>query len=308
MPKLIDFVAPTLLIYDYLCTLQEEVGYMWTSQWSIGLVMFYLNRYLVFVDQILLYYYASMETPSETACRRVLRAGTWILMIGENVSTVIIFLQTYAIWRGRPSVVYPLGVLQFAKVITSFVVTYVERRESVFRVSPSPSGPVCVLSSELSYMKYRYTLLILVEAATVCATVVRAKYHIETSNSPWVLQLYRNGVLYSIVALLLSIMGFIINEAHWKDPGTKWIMTKPKRVLDSLLCSRIMFVIFKSRQAANKHIPGYDQSTLWRMPTPPGNVLTTVRSSLDAVLSGAASTYVELDHLAPPEASQRGIN
>lgn len=38
---------------------------MWASQWSIGLVMFYLNRYLVFVDQGLLYYCKWAQTVND---------------------------------------------------------------------------------------------------------------------------------------------------------------------------------------------------------------------------------------------------
>ncbi|KAH6885587.1 hypothetical protein BKA70DRAFT_1444980 [Coprinopsis sp. MPI-PUGE-AT-0042] len=226
MPQAVDFIAPTLMIYDYLGTLQEEVAYMWTSQWSIGLIMFYLNRYLVFVDQILLYYYASMSNPSEKVCQWVFRVGVWILVVGENVSAVIIFLQTYAIWRGRRSVVYPLGILQLAKIVTSFVTTYSERHDTVFRVFLSPKGPVCLIITGLTYAKYRLAMFILVEAATVCATIVRARHHMKASNSTWVLQLYKNGILFSFVALLLSIVSLIMSEIDWKNPDMRGLVVK----------------------------------------------------------------------------------
>ncbi|KAH6885572.1 hypothetical protein BKA70DRAFT_113605 [Coprinopsis sp. MPI-PUGE-AT-0042] len=64
MPMKVDVSSLTLAIYDYVCTLKEEVGYMWTSQWSLGLCMFFLNRYLVFIDQTLLHYFTHIVNPS----------------------------------------------------------------------------------------------------------------------------------------------------------------------------------------------------------------------------------------------------
>ncbi|KAH6885588.1 hypothetical protein BKA70DRAFT_1337348 [Coprinopsis sp. MPI-PUGE-AT-0042] len=69
------------------------------------------------------------------------------------------------------------------------MVPYIEQRSAVCRV--------CLMVMNLPYGKYRYGIFALVEAATVCATVVKARHHMKVSNSPWLVQLYRNGI-YSV--------------------------------------------------------------------------------------------------------------
>ncbi|KAF9005238.1 hypothetical protein BDQ17DRAFT_386132 [Cyathus striatus] len=49
----------TLLIYDLLCTLDQEVAYVWSEKWSLGTFLFILNRYLPFVDTFLSLSYGS---------------------------------------------------------------------------------------------------------------------------------------------------------------------------------------------------------------------------------------------------------
>ncbi|KAH6885590.1 hypothetical protein BKA70DRAFT_1574336 [Coprinopsis sp. MPI-PUGE-AT-0042] len=306
MPRLIDFIAPTLLVYDYVCTLREEVEYMWKSRWSVGLIMFYVNRYLVFVDQILLYYYGNMANPSKEMCRNVFKAAIWIVFVGENVSTVIVFLQTCAIWRGYRWIVYPLGALQCAKVVVSLIMMlYIEQRSAVFRAVPSPKGEVCRIIIGVQFAKYRYTMFILLATSDSMRHIDPGKVPSAT-NSPWILHLYKNGVLFSVVALFLSIASIIVCEIPWKDPAMRGLVAKPQRVLDSLLCNRIMFVIFKRRQAEDRDLTGCEKS--WRGETMTGDVLTMILQSGDVAHTlRPGSTLVELEDGALTQARRSRI-
>ncbi|KAH6885573.1 hypothetical protein BKA70DRAFT_1337334 [Coprinopsis sp. MPI-PUGE-AT-0042] len=265
MPREIDVVCLTLLIYDYMWTLKEEVGQG----------MFYLNRYLVFVDQIL----------SSTLCTTVWRAGVWILIVGENISTVIIFLQTWAIWGGKRRVVYPLAFLQLIKVIVSFVIAHLVWDYASYPVGPSTKGPVCLIKvpALTTLVKYRYILFTFSEALSIGLTLMRARYHLKKSRSSWVTQLYKMvgysfppahhtdssvGILYSAVVLTLSVANLIILGSIGRyllsltsDPSMIGILSRPQRILDSILCNRVMFVIFKNRKISNRLPQSYSPSS-----------------------------------------------
>ncbi|KAG2008825.1 hypothetical protein CC2G_014214 [Coprinopsis cinerea AmutBmut pab1-1] len=77
----------TLLVYDYLCTFSQEVEYVWTNSLSVGVVLFYLNRYLVFFDQSLLFFFNTVTFVNASTCERLFRSGVWLKAIGSNVAS-----------------------------------------------------------------------------------------------------------------------------------------------------------------------------------------------------------------------------
>jgi hypothetical protein len=44
----------TLVVYDYMLTLTREIDYVWFSQWNIIKITFLVQRYLPFLDVIMI--------------------------------------------------------------------------------------------------------------------------------------------------------------------------------------------------------------------------------------------------------------
>lgn len=63
----VTIAGVTIIAYDYLCTLKEEISYAWSCPWSMGLILFYLNRYLPFLDQSILLYIRFMATSPQVS-------------------------------------------------------------------------------------------------------------------------------------------------------------------------------------------------------------------------------------------------
>ncbi|KAG2016603.1 hypothetical protein CC2G_009757 [Coprinopsis cinerea AmutBmut pab1-1] len=233
-----------LVVYDYLCTLVDEVEYVWRSRWSIGIPLFFLNRYLVFVDQALLFHFSLQTTASPSTCGKLFQSGIWMLIFGGNVASFIIYMQTCAIWANQWKVVIPLLVLQLAKLVTSLVFSHLQWSTSIYTTVP---GGWCAAIPTTSYLRYIYAITCATEAITIGFTVVRAYQHIRGSKSSWVTQLYRSGILYCICILVFSMSNAIISEAL---EGTMYVgvMTRPQRVIESVLGSRVLLVIFKHRR------------------------------------------------------------
>jgi hypothetical protein len=43
-----------MFLYDYLLTIEQEVNFVWYSRWNIIKITFLVQRYLPFVDGVLL--------------------------------------------------------------------------------------------------------------------------------------------------------------------------------------------------------------------------------------------------------------
>jgi len=93
------FVSGALLQYDYFLTLGSEISLIWPSQWSVSKVLYFLTRYMAFVDIIMALYYHLKPNLSPDACQTLTVAATWLLVIGIIIAEYILAVRTWAIWN-----------------------------------------------------------------------------------------------------------------------------------------------------------------------------------------------------------------
>ncbi|EAU82278.2 hypothetical protein CC1G_08890 [Coprinopsis cinerea okayama7 len=108
----------------------------------------------------------------------------------------------------------------------------------------------CVGTAQTHYPRYVYLVVFLSEAVTIGLTLVKACQHIRRSNSSWVSQLYKNGILYSICVLLFSLLNVIF--PFTTSPVYAGLFVRPQRVAESVLCNRVVFVILRQQNAQRR--------------------------------------------------------
>ncbi|TFK22094.1 hypothetical protein FA15DRAFT_706683 [Coprinopsis marcescibilis] len=242
--KLLIISCYVVVVYDYLCTLDEEAKYVWNSRWSIGLLLFYLNRYLVFVGHALLLSFTLSRSETTISCGHLFKSGIWISNFSGSVSSIIVYMQTCAVWGNRRIIVIPLLVIHIIRIVASIVITHLQWDVIKY---PARNG-VCGVGEDHGLVRYRFLLVCLTEGVTVAALLFKAVQHIRGSNSSWVIQLYRNGVLYSIIIFLLALLNMVLPEVRIPNGIYKGVLTRPLYVAESILCNRVMFVIFQYRK------------------------------------------------------------
>ncbi|KAF8152304.1 hypothetical protein B0H34DRAFT_112122 [Crassisporium funariophilum] len=256
----------TLLVYDLLCTLDQEVTYVWASPWSLGTVLFFLNRYLPFIDTFLsLNLKFSVNTPE--ICLRHFTVVTWLILSGILTSEVILVLRTYALWERRRSILILLSVSSAVCFIPAIVITHLEIQSLRYVSSDLPG---CRLGAASPIIIVAYILLVLSETVMAVLTAIKAYRHLQFSQSPWVVQLYQDGLLFYFYLLAISIANVLVpilapvrpnsNEfpenlkyflfCFVKRIFANWLAT-PQRVLHSVLCNRVLLLILKQRSASN---------------------------------------------------------
>ncbi|TDL25179.1 hypothetical protein BD410DRAFT_896130 [Rickenella mellea] len=105
--------AVTVLIWDYLILLPDEVALVWPTSWNISKYLFLLNRYLAFVDPIMLIYVVMFGddekvfpayTPYVADLTHCIALGLrthvsdFIVAIGFILGQCILILRAYAVW------------------------------------------------------------------------------------------------------------------------------------------------------------------------------------------------------------------
>ncbi|EAU82277.2 hypothetical protein CC1G_08889 [Coprinopsis cinerea okayama7 len=167
-----------------------------------------------------------------------------LVTMGGNIAYTITYLQTCAIWRRKRCIVIPLLFVLIGKVLVSIVLIHLHLEAIIWDTDPEPVGK-CKGIARTKYPRYIYLSVFISETFTIGLTLVKAFEHVRQSGSSWVHQLYKNGILYSVCVLLLSILNAVM---PFVSPVHSGIFVRPQRVMESVLCSRIVFVILKQQR------------------------------------------------------------
>ncbi|TFK35851.1 hypothetical protein BDQ12DRAFT_687671 [Crucibulum laeve] len=246
VPGMAYLIAATnvVLIYDYICTLDLEVTYIWSRPWSLGSVLFLINRYTPFVDTALsLYLLRTVITPE--SCLIHYRIMSWFIAMGMTVSEWILMLRTIAMWKRKKSIVILVAILALCTNIPGLVVTELEMRSLEFTPIPEFRVYGCNLYKASKIIIVSYLVILLSETVIVVLTMIKGYEHIRRSTSPWVIQMYRDGLLFYIYILMFTLGNVIVPivaQLNYKN-----ILANPQRVFHSILCSRVIFGILEKR-------------------------------------------------------------
>ncbi|KAJ7576006.1 hypothetical protein C8J56DRAFT_974328 [Mycena floridula] len=235
--------SAALLSWDYLCTLDTEINHVWSRPFSISSVIFFLNRYLPFIDTFLsLTLKSSVNSPER--CHMNFKAVTWFLVFGIILAEVIMMLRTYAIWGCERKVAIFFIGLSVVTFVPAIVVAQLELSSLIYVESPYPG---CYLSHSSPIIIVAYILLAMCESVIAIMMGIKAFQHLPHSHSRWVESLYKNGLLYYLCLLAVSLGNVIVPIANSHLAN---MLATPQRVLHSILCNRLLFLILSSRYAS----------------------------------------------------------
>ncbi|KAH7905915.1 hypothetical protein BJ138DRAFT_1130232 [Hygrophoropsis aurantiaca] len=91
----LEIASLSLLIYDYLLTLREEIEFFWSGRWTLSRVLFFLNRYLPFIAMIPVTVQCFDPSLSLASCDHGLRAVFTLTMLALCVNQAILLLRVW---------------------------------------------------------------------------------------------------------------------------------------------------------------------------------------------------------------------
>ncbi|KDR72837.1 hypothetical protein GALMADRAFT_228526 [Galerina marginata CBS 339.88] len=247
----------SLVVFDYIFTLDKEVKYVWSCPCSIGLVLFYLNRYLPFIDIILFSQIVLNTSTSSMACSVLARFSAWFIVIGMMISQTIIILRTYAIWGRRKLIFWILAPMTatsftFALALTLYR-TLSPTHSSLNKFETPTTSPqircqiaaLSVNQQSMITLLVNFMLTLATETVITILTAIKAKEHVQKVSSSWVTQLYRNGFLYCVCMLALTTLNSVFSVVA--PPSLKLLFFPLQRALHSIFCNRVILLILQHR-------------------------------------------------------------
>lgn len=243
----------TLMVYDMLLTLPEEVSTMWSGRPSIGRYMFLVNRYVAPVLFIFDLYYQLAPHLTLEFCKRAWLPPNILGIISLTSVESILVLRTHALYRNK-ALLFVLCLLCCINAATMIGATFYLRlhvitfQEATF---PPPvqlgcteqcSLPICRTLLTAFWIPFFFT-------ETVIFGLTLWKSYSSTlgmtSHSKLVQVFYRDGFIYYIVAMLISITNLLV----WilAPDSLSYIVTSVMRALQVSVGSRILLNIRSAR-------------------------------------------------------------
>uniref|UniRef100_A0A8H7XNM7 Uncharacterized protein n=1 Tax=Psilocybe cubensis TaxID=181762 RepID=A0A8H7XNM7_PSICU len=154
----------------------------------------------------------------------------------------ILTLRTIAIWERNTRVSVILAVVGACTSTTCIVTAKLYLNSLKFGEGNPDHFFGCVLKTSNRMIIVTFIAVLISETTIVLLTGIRAVSHLRQSNSPWVHQLYKRGFLFYIYLLILTMINLLY--PIFASPSLKTTFTDPQRALHSMLCNRVIFLIF----------------------------------------------------------------
>jgi len=237
--KYFHVASLTLMAYDYLIMLPDEIQHIWTARWNWNIMPLYLlTRYLAFFEASVLTAFLFDPQLPVNNCATVYRVAAWFELVGIAVAEVVLLKRTYAIWGQSRKILYVL-ILLSTTLIPSAVVMEMDLSTLEFPLSPFPTIVPCISSGEKSILYIDYAILLGLESVVLSLTIWIGVKQWREKLDPLRTVLYRDAVTFSSILFVTSIANVTV-LAGTSSIALHLLMLEPQRVLHSVLTSRII--------------------------------------------------------------------
>ncbi|TFY65689.1 hypothetical protein EVG20_g5398 [Dentipellis fragilis] len=223
--------AGTLLLYDHLITLADEVEFIWGSRWSVVKVVFLLNRYIAFSNFGIAIYHQFGSNLSTSVCSRLFAANAWLIGCGVCMSEIILGLRTYALWGKSKRVGCALvalsvvtGTVMCAFLVKGASITFAQF-PPIPGISSDPRG--CFVTGE-GGPTYTVSWSLTLASETIIVVLTLAKA-------------LQNCILAYLLLFALSVSNLFVVVAAPQEYTN--LLSLPQHTLHVVLTSRIVLNI-----------------------------------------------------------------
>jgi len=234
----IDVAPLSLVAYDWFMTLEPEVSLVWPSKWGIIKVLYFLTRYLPFVDISLVPVYRTNRNIAVSTCITLYVTDSLFNVSGIIIAELILAIRTWALWKRSKRVGIVIVVLAISAIIPAYVICWEWMRESnlVYTVDPTVG---CTQTNGSPIIAIDFILIIIWESAVLGLTLFSGLPSFRVDRGRSLLSVaYRDGVLFYIYLLAFSIVNITVVIAAPRLLAG--ILTTMQRAVHSCLSARVI--------------------------------------------------------------------
>ncbi|KAF8811627.1 hypothetical protein BYT27DRAFT_7183770 [Phlegmacium glaucopus] len=105
--------SSSIVLFDHLMTFDDEVSLIWNSSWSLGKILFLVNRYYTLASAIFNGYALFSSTLTDQFCHRMFQWEGWTGLVACMIGEAILQIRIYAL--------YSLNKKVLALMLISFI-------------------------------------------------------------------------------------------------------------------------------------------------------------------------------------------
>ncbi|KAJ6503889.1 hypothetical protein C8R45DRAFT_894985 [Mycena sanguinolenta] len=213
-----QLASSTIIVFDHIITLDEEVELIWKSPWSMGKVLFIINRYYTLTSVIVNNYALLSPSLTDSFCLRFFRWQGWTGLIACMITEVILQMRLYAL--------YFLNKKVLALMVTTFILSSASSAAIMgtvlegitARAHPVPGMTFCVPSGVPNYF-YAFWIPIICFESLLCGLALYRGYQTFRATDP----LFQSG--RHLVGILIrdSVFYFLVMFATYFTNMLVWI-------------------------------------------------------------------------------------
>ncbi|EJU00433.1 hypothetical protein DACRYDRAFT_100945 [Dacryopinax primogenitus] len=255
----------TLILYDWILTLELELKYIWSPQslWNLGKLLYIITRYLALVDIPVFLtrqigYGLSVET-----CVQYYNWTAWSFMVGTCVADLILAIRTWIIWERFHFWLAGLALVWTATWVITFVALGRVMPTLIFTPIPDPALSRCFLAGASDGLYIGYVVMTVYDTLIFGARFIKGiDYYRTGSSANLSTVLYRDGLMFSLILALFSVLNMVVLLTTTADLFN--LLLAMQRAIHSVLTSRILLHLRRAageRQAFESTI-GMDYSEI----------------------------------------------
>ncbi|KAG0698164.1 hypothetical protein DFH29DRAFT_1081920 [Suillus ampliporus] len=213
----------TLLVYDYLLTLNDEIRYIWRAPRTAVKVLFLLNRYVNLIGQtfIRLEEAGLLAHNSQEFCQRFATFTTCFMFLSTESIHIIVLMRAWAIW-GTRKIVTKILIWSYVSYILMLLVGSVYNVNASHYVFPQLDViRICVTTMPkyvwlIYFGSFILDTLLFVLTMRSLRRYSREFHHLYPSNL--LHMLFRDAIMFFIASMFSSALTIASWTAYSHNP------------------------------------------------------------------------------------------
>ncbi|KAJ7460074.1 hypothetical protein B0H11DRAFT_53660 [Mycena galericulata] len=261
----ISITSFTILFYEYILTLDQEILAYWGTRITWPTLLFYLNRYTSLIGNvpIVFEYFWTANTPNklQARCHALQTYHQYYAIVAQAFVAAMLIMRTYALYERNKKLLWLMVAVAVAAALVGAVLLFSGKGNSDdlnnrFVEVGCASGLILSTSRRLGFA---WTGLLLFDCMIFVLTVSKAVVVSREQRGGLLFLLMRDGSLYFLVMVFSNcgnILSFIYAGPYERGVGTTFT-----NVISSVMISRLMLNLRDHKNMASMRTA--DSTTLW---------------------------------------------
>ncbi|CAA7270815.1 unnamed protein product [Cyclocybe aegerita] len=234
--KKIDLASAVVFFYDYLLTIGMEVKYIWPGPLTGMKVLYFLQRYLPFIDTVWIAVQVNFAPNMDAkTCMTMNGVGRSLMCLGLTLSELVLTFRAWAVWNRDRVLTFALPILFVGCFLPPVVIFGIFIGTTKFIGLPPPSTG-CVQIGGDPIITINWILLLVWDALILILMVIPAiKAYRYRGNSALYRVVYGEGIVYYFYLFMLSTINIVLLRLNidesYRFMLTSYAMLVPPRCL-----------------------------------------------------------------------------